>query len=292
MLALNWALAICGRFVVLLGMHRRIVSLSSAQTCHFDLDSVDRLAAQFEAAKATVVIHAAGMTNIELCEANPDLAWHVNVSIAENVAKACDRLCIPMVQISSDHLFSGEESMATEDILPSPVNVYGKTKAEAERRVLDACPTALVVRTNFYGWGTSYRRSFSDIIIDALSQQQSITLFGDVFYTPIVIQDLVGAVHELLDQKATGIFNVVGNERLSKYQFGLRVADAFGLDERLIRCGTLSEAPNLVQRPHDMSLSNSKVSAVLGKEMESISRQLEKLRHQELQGMFKELKSL
>jgi dTDP-4-dehydrorhamnose reductase len=292
LLALNWAIAVQERLSVLLGLHRRIVFLPSVESQHIDLESADRLTTQFETAQATIVIHAAALTNIEQCEANQDLAWHVNVVTAENVAKACNRLGILLVHISSDHLFSGEGSMAMEETSSSPINVYGRTKVEAEMRVLEICPTALVVRTNFYGWGTSYRRSFSDVIIDALRQQRPITLFEDVYYTPILIQDLVDAVHGLIDQKAVGVFNIVGNERLSKYQFGLRVADAFGLDARLIRSGNLSDVSNLVQRPRDMSLSNSKVCAAIGKEMGSLGRQLEKLREQELQGLAKELKSL
>lgn len=292
LLALNWAMAVRQRYSVVLGVHRRIVSFPPAQSQHIDLESVDRLTTQLEAAQATMVIHTAALTNIEQCEANPDLAWQINVVTAENIARACIGLGIPLVHISSDHLFSDQGSMATENTPPLPVNVYGRTKVEAEQRVLEICPTALVVRTNFYGWGTSYRRSFSDVIIDALRHQQPITLFDDIFYTPILIQELVDAIHRLFDQKASGVFNVVGNERLSKYQFGLRVADAFALDARLIRCGNLSNATNLVQRPRDMSLSNSKVCATICKEMDSLCRQLEKLRDQELQGLAKELKSL
>ncbi len=292
LLGLNWAVAMRERFSVVLGLHQRSISLAGVQSKLIDLTSVEKLASQLESARIASVVHAAGLTSVEQCELNPERAWYLNVDIAENVARACAKVDIPLVHISSDHLFSGKESMSTEEASPSPVNVYGKTKAEAETHVLSAHPKTLVIRTNFYGWGTGYRRSFSDRIIDALRQHHSITLFEDVYYTPILVQELVQAVHELVDQRVTGVFNVVGNECLSKYEFGIRVADIFDLDTRLIRRGTLCTVPELVRRPHNMSLLNRKVSTALGKEILPISSQLTILQRQELQGIAKELRSL
>ncbi len=292
MLGLNWAVAMRERFSVVLGLHQRSISLAGVQSELIDLTSVEKLASQLEGARIASVVHAAGLTSVEQCELNPERAWYLNVDIAENVARACAKVDIPLIHISSDHLFSGKESMSTEEASPSPVNVYGKTKAEAETHVLSAHPKTLVIRTNFYGWGTGYRRSFSDRIIDALRQHHPITLFEDVYYTPILVQELVQAVHELVDQRVTGVFNVVGNECFSKYEFGIRVADIFDLDTRLIRRGTLSKVPELVRRPHDMSLLNRKVSTVLGKKILPISSQLTILQRQELQGIAKELRSL
>ena len=68
-----------------------------------------------------------------------------------------------LIHISTDHLYDGTKDIYTEDDLVSPLNVYGKTKAQAENEVLSINPKALIVRTNFYGWGLSYRKSFSDL---------------------------------------------------------------------------------------------------------------------------------
>jgi dTDP-4-dehydrorhamnose reductase len=74
---------------------------------------------------------------------------------------------------------------------------------------MDIHSDSLVVRTNFYGWGTSYRRSFSDLILEHLTKREGIVLFDNVYYTPILIQSLAEAVHELIDIQAKGIINVV-----------------------------------------------------------------------------------
>jgi dTDP-4-dehydrorhamnose reductase len=284
LLALNWALAEKERFSVTLGLHSRNVMVPEVQTQHLDLGSLGDLCRSLELLEPHVVIHAAGLTSVELCESNPALATHVNVSLANNVAKVCARLGVKLVHVSTDHLFSGLEALVGENHPVAPLNVYGKTKAEAECRVLESNPQALVIRTNFYGWGTSYRHSFSDLIVNALRAETSLILFQDVFYTPIVIGSVVSAVHDLLEIDASGVFNIVGDERISKYQFGLRLAKEFGLDPRVISPGLLSDRPTHVRRPLDMSLSNHKVCRLLGRQIGGVQVHMVSLHQQEING--------
>ena len=292
LLALNWALATRDRYAGTLGLHMRKVSLPGVETRRFSLDSVDAILGTLEAIQPHLVIHTAGLTNVEECEANPGLAHHVNVDLAANVAQVCARLRLPLVHISTDHLFSGESPLVDETHLVAPQNAYARTKAEAELRVLEFCPPTLVVRTSFYGWGPSYRRSFSDVIIAGLRQGNTLTLFQDVFYTPILIEALVHAVHDLVSRNASGIFHVVGDERISKYEFGLKVAKLFQLDFSLIKQGFLTDQVSLVQRPHDMSLSNQKTCNLLGRKLGGVDEQLQRLWQQEKLGLAREVQNL
>jgi dTDP-4-dehydrorhamnose reductase len=284
LLALNWALAVKERFSITLGLHNRNVMVPEVQTQNIDLGSLGDLCRSLEVLEPHVVIHTAGLTSVELCESNPALAAHVNVLLATNVAKVCARLGIKLVHVSTDHLFSGLEALVDENHPVSPLNVYGKTKAEAENRVLESNPLALVIRTNFYGWGTSYRHSFSDLIFNALRAKTELTLFQDVFYTPILIGSVVSAVHDLLAIDASGVFNVVGDERISKYHFGLRLAEEFELDPRGISPGLLSARASHVRRPQDMSLSNHKVCSLLGRQIGGVQMHMASLHQQELNG--------
>jgi len=292
LLALNWALAIRESHAVTLCLHERMISLAGVQTQKMELEPVEDLVRTFDDARISMVVHAAGFTNVEKCEAKPDLARHINVDFAGNVAKACAKLGLPLIHISTDHLFSGEMPMLAESSPVTPVNVYGKTKAEAELHVLEAHPLALLIRTNFYGWGTSYRCSFSDVIIEALRSGKDLNLFTDVFYTPILVNTVAIAAHDLIDTKVTGIVNIVGDERISKYEFGLRIAEEFGLDAGLIKPGLLADQVALVQRPYDMSLSNQKVSKLLGRKLGGVSEHLSELHKQEQNGFSQEMRSL
>lgn len=292
LLALNWALAVGDRFSVILGLHERNASLAGTQSRKIDLESVDDLVRAFEKTQPQIVIHTAGLTNVEKCEAEPSLAQHINVDLASNVAKACAKLGLPLVHISTDHLFSGQVSLVDETCLVAPINVYGRTKAEAESRVLEVHPQVLVIRTNFYGWGTSYRHSFSDVVIETLRAGKELTLFRDVFYTPILVEMAAQAVHGLINFNAIGIYHVVGDERISKYEFGLKIAKEFNFDTGLIKPGLISDQASLIQRPHDMSLANGKTCKLLGRKLGGVGEHIARLRQQEQNGLAREIRKL
>ena len=292
LLALNWACALRDRQQIILGLHHRQVSLDGALAVQINLDSLDDLMQQIEIIQPQYVVHAAGLASVEKCESNPILARELNVNLAINIAKVCAILKIPLVHISTDHLFSGNEALTVENCPASPINIYASTKVEAELRVLEENPEALVIRTNFYGWGTSYRQSFSDFIIRALRAEKKLELFDDVFYSPILVEALAQATHDLMALNAKGIFNIVGSQRLSKFDFGLQLAKEFGLDGGLIKAIQIAKQILLVKRPLDMSLSNKKAVGLLGRDFGTISDYLSRLHQQEKNGMAMELEKL
>lgn len=292
LLAVNWAVTARDTFDVTLGLHERKINLQGVQSIPVDLDSVVALERVLGDLQPNWVIHTAGLTSVEECELNPELARHINVNLAQNMAFACAKLKLPLVHISTDHVFRGDQSLVDENCLVDPVNVYGKTKAEAELRVLEANPEALVIRTNFYGWGTTYRQSFGNFMIEALRTNQRIRLFQDVYYTPILAEVLVQVSHELIKRCANGIFNVSGDDRVSKYDFGLMLAKQFNLDSRLIDVDWIANHPHLVRRPYDMSLNNQKVSNFLGCVVGGLENHFLILKQQEVNGHAQELQKL
>lgn len=245
-----------------------------------------------DAVRPAAVVHTAGLTNVEACEADPAAARRVNVDMASHVAEACAARDIALLHVSTDQLFSGDAAMVAETADVAPMNTYARTKADAERAVAAAHPGALIARTNFYGWGTRYRESFSDRILRALRAQEPISLFTDVFFTPLPASEFARAALELLDAGASGVLHVSGDERLSKHEFGLRLARTFALDRSLIREGRLRDAALRAPRPHDMSLSNGAARRLLGRPLGGVDAHLAALREQERIGLAEELQSL
>jgi dTDP-4-dehydrorhamnose reductase len=292
LLALNWAMALRDRATITLALYDRTVTLGRVSTLPASLETIDQVVRALDVTQPQIVIHTAGLTSVEACEKDEGLAHHVNVEIAGNVAAACAQLGVSLVHISTDHLFRGDQALVTEHQPVDPQNAYARTKVEAERRVLDSHPEALVIRTNFYGWGPRFRQSFSDTIIGALRRGKPITLFTDVFYTPILADTLSLAVHDLVRAKTCGIVHVSGDERVSKYDFGLRVAAHFELDASLIRPGRLTDQSTLARRPFDMSLSNVLARRVLGHGLCGIDEHLTRLRQQEQDGLAQELQNV
>ena len=292
MLAVNWALTIRDRFGVVAGLHRRIISPVGVETRRVSLDSVDAVVADLEAIKPRFVIHTAALANVDGCESDPVTARRINAELAGNVAGACERCGVQMVHISTDHLFSGDVPLVDEDQPPDPVNEYARSKADAESLVLAANPSALVIRTDFFCWGPLYRSSFSDTVIASLRAGREVLLFQDFFFTPLLAETVANATHDLLDLEATGIINVAGDDRISKWDFGLMLAEEFGLDAGLLRKGVISDRPTLVQRPHDMSLSNTKACKLLGRKFGGVRREIARLHEQEEQGIAREIQTL
>jgi dTDP-4-dehydrorhamnose reductase len=289
LLALNWAYLIRSKHQVYLGIHARNACLFGVHYVPLTLNNINKLIKEVDNIRPNLIINTTGLTSVEACESDPMLAKQVNVEFASNIACVARELNISLVHISTDHLFSGLNKNESEISEPCPVNEYGKSKLAAERLVLELNSSALVLRTNFYGWGSSFKQSFSDWIISQLRAKNEINVFSDVFYTPILISNLVEIAHQLLDRSASGIYNVIGSERLSKYDFAVSLARVFNLPQDLLIPTSIAEARHLVKRPKDMSLSNLKLKNELGCDLPDTISSLRELLRQEQNGLSNEI---
>jgi dTDP-4-dehydrorhamnose reductase len=271
---------------VVLGTHKKTINIPGCESYFLEYDSIENIYNQFAKIKPDIVINAVAITNLQECEINPTKAEIVNVKYAKNIAIACQRLNIKLVHISTDQLTKGlcPYSMETR-VKPSvPLNIYAKTKALAEELVNYECQKSLIIRTNFYGWGTSYRKSFSDFIINNLRANNRITLYKDIIYTPIIREQLIKEIMALCDTDANGIFNIGSNERISKYDFGIIIAEEFKLNKNLIFSGEYSKIKEILVRPKDMSLNTDKINKYISKIRLSMDAQIKILSEQEKKG--------
>jgi dTDP-4-dehydrorhamnose reductase len=284
LLALNWAWALRDSWHVILGTHRHSVKLQGVSSQQLYLNSEEKFGYQLDALKPDLVVHTAGMTNVDQCELHPDLAYEANVAIAHNVARATAVRNIKLIHISTDHLFSGDDIFYHEESKPQPLNEYGKTKLLAEDRILAEHTHPLIIRTNFFCWGHAKRQSFTDWLLYNMWEGKKLTLFDNVYFTPILADKLILATHDLLEKGAAGIFNLAGNERLSKYQFAIEVCHAFNLPSMLIQRGKMINAQGSTRRPYDMSLNTDKAREMLGYSLGNVKEYLSALYSQHLMG--------
>lgn len=263
----------------ILALHQRKLEDSRHKTILLDYKDEDHIVQQLEQIKADVVVNCIGLTSVEECENNHVLATETNVEIATTIAKACSKKGVKLVHVSTDHLFDGTKAFSDEETKLSPLNAYGKTKGEGEQAILENNPEALVIRTNFFGWGPAYKASFSDKILKSLEGGKHNNLFSDVYYTPISIKTLGEKILLLVEKEAKGVFNVSSNERITKYHFGLMIAKTFGFDSTLLNPTSIDDVPHLTIRPKDMSLSNHKLCAFLDSSIPSLEEQIRALKH-------------
>jgi len=285
LLGLNLAVHARNRFEISGCYYAHPAVLEGVRTIGLDTRSLSRLENVMFEIQPDVIVHTAGLTNVEECEAKPELAYTLNVETTRNVAKVSNGLQAKLVHISTDHIFAGTTPWKTEDDVPAPLNIYAKTKREAEEVVLEECRNPLIIRTNFFGWGTHVRVSFSDWILRALARKDALTMFSDVYFTPILINDLVDILAELITRGAEGIFHVSGGERLTKHAFALRLAEAFNSPTQTIRAISVEDFPFRAKRPKDMSLSCGKTETYLGIRMPSVKDGLNRLKRLETEGI-------
>lgn len=291
LLAVNWACCMRDAHEIVLGCHKRLVDLKGTRCRMLDLEDIGVLARSMDSIAPDFVVHTAGLTDVELCEREPALATHANANLAGNVAAACAKSGIKLVHISTDHIFAGTRASLSETDIPAPLNAYAASKLRGEENVAAANPQALIVRTNFFGWGHRLRHSFSDWIIGSLRAGNAIDAFDDVYFTPILADRLAKLAHALVMQEAHGVINVCGNERISKFEFASQLAARFGLPSTLIRRAKMADRKTAVLRPHDMSLNNAKLRSALGQDAGGTGEQLLELANQEREGRPAELQN-
>lgn len=206
------------------------------------------LVAKFE---PHVIIHAAGSSGRPTMEEVIDAG-------ARNVSAAAARSGARLIHLSTDVVFDGRQPPYKEEDRPDPLHAYGRAKARAERVVRPHADHVIVRTSLIYGLhdmdhGTRW-------IVDGLRQGKPVTLFTDQMRNPVWAESLSNALLELAESDFRGVLHVAGDQVLSRAQFGLRMLDWWGVDER----ATLSLGPGDGARwPADCTLDISRAQRML-----------------------------
>ncbi len=238
--------------------------------------------------KPDLVIHCAAFTSVDMAENNYDLAYSINVNGTKNLVDFSKGS--KFIYISTDMVFDGTKSMFNEEDKPNPLNKYAKTKLLGEKETIKH-PNCIIARTNIYGWSIEKKQSFSEWIINSLNRGEEITLFKDVYFTPIPVNNLADALFELAEQDAEGTYHIAGSQRCSKLNFGERLAEVFRLDKSQIKPISIDDKNLIAKRPKDMSLDVSKAQKVLKTRLFNLEEGLLELKRLQDSSFVKELKS-
>jgi len=229
------------------------------RTTSCDLLDWDKTKKELDAIQPEWLIHCAAMANVDACEKNPEAARLINTEVPRRLAAFCAEREIELVHISTDAVFDGKMGGYSEDDPPNPLSVYAATKFEAEKEVLRENPAALVIRVNFYGFSLSGNRSLAEFFLKNLSAGIKVNGFVDVMFCPLYVVDLVDKIFQMIDKKLSGLYHVVSPESLSKYAFGLRIAEKFGLNKELIKPISVQESGLSAKRSPRLNLSIEKL---------------------------------
>jgi dTDP-4-dehydrorhamnose reductase len=211
--------------------------LAHVLTSRAELDITDEasIAAALERTKPWAVINAAGFVRVDEAEQNSDECFRINASGPELLARACKLHGLPLVTFSSDLVFDGKLGRPyVEPDAPAPLGTYGKSKAEAEMRLLAIDADALIIRTStFFGPWDRYNFLFNTI--EKLKRGEDVIASNKTFVSPTYVPDLVHAALDLLLDGETGIWHLTNQGAISWHDLAREAAAAAKLDRSLVR---------------------------------------------------------
>lgn len=232
-----------------------------------------------------IIIHCASLIGVDYCEQNKEEAYRVNVEATENIARLANEIGAKLVYISSDYVFDGERGMYREEEEPKPINYYGQTKLLGEKKCLEICKDALIIRTSIHGWNPikksvqfGVKQSFSEMIINKLRNNEDVKLYADQFNSPVLTNDLADAIVKLVKQNAKGIIHATCSNRASKFDFGLTVAEVFGITAGSVVPATSKNLRFDIPRPRDVSLNTELIEKNYGIKMPTIEESLKRMK--------------
>lgn len=221
------------------------------------------------------LIHTAALINVDLCEEEAGLAHQLNSELTAFLAKICDEISCQMVYISTDAVFDGEDcKLYAEQDITCPVNEYGKTKLSGEKEVLKR--NHLVARTNIYGFNVQSKNSFGEWIYKSLQKGETLNMFTDIDFSPILVNDLTEVIVRLLEKDLYGLYHVCASGSISKYDFGKYLQTVFSLPDGLIHESVSDTFPFKAKRSKHMGMSNEKVKQELGIRIATPEESIEK----------------
>jgi dTDP-4-dehydrorhamnose reductase len=218
-----------------------------------DADAVHRLVGHL---RPWAVVNAAGYVRVDDAERECDACFSVNTVGAAHVAAACRKAGVPLLTWSTDLVFDGQRDRPyTERDAPRPLSVYGASKAEAERRVLEALPSALVVRTSaFFGpWDDA---NFAVRALQTLERGHTLRAATDIVISPTYVPDLVHAALDLLVDGESGIWHLTNDGAMSWFDFAHATAIACNAAPHLIQPVACRDFGWPAQRPAYSALSS------------------------------------
>nr|WP_047575255.1 dTDP-4-dehydrorhamnose reductase [Methylobacterium sp. ZNC0032] len=186
----------------------------------FDLAEPDAIERLIDRHRPAIVINAAAYTAVDRAESEPGLAFAVNRDGPAALARACARSGLALIHVSTDSVFDGELDRAyRESDQPRPINVYGASKYAGECAVLDALPSALVVRTSWIFGG--HGESFVSRLLSWAEGRERLTVVGDQYGRPTYAPALAEALLKLSGRLCGGavrggVMHVAGASVLSR----------------------------------------------------------------------------
>ena len=239
------------------------VEISGAKLSQTDLRDFAALDLLFQEIKPDAVIHTAAASKPNYCQTHREESYAINVEVAVNMARLCGERNLPCAFTSTDLVFDGQNPPYKETDPVCPINYYGEQKAIAEQKMSEIYPAIALCRMPLmFGAPSPVSPSFLQGMVSNLQAGQEMSLFTDEFRTPASAITASQGLLLAVEKQVQGILHLGGKERISRYDFGLLLADILQLPIDLIKPVKQVDVAMIAPRSPDTSLDSSKAFAL------------------------------
>ena len=225
-----------------------------------DIADADSVVAAIARWKPWAIVNTSGYVRIDEAEADSERCMRENAIGPAVLADACARAGIRLLTFSSDQVFDGRTTKPwLESDAPAPLNVYGASKAAAERDVLARCASAMVVRTSAF-FGPWDRHNFVFHALAALARSETFRAGADVRISPTYVPDLVNVCLDLLIDGETGIWHLANVGDVSWAELAARAATLAGVSTATLQPCTSALLGHVAARPRNGVLGSERAS--------------------------------
>ncbi|HEY6098998.1 MAG TPA: dTDP-4-dehydrorhamnose reductase [Anaeromyxobacter sp.] len=243
------------------------VDFENVEEIRVDVRDFQQVQAVVRAVRPEVTVLTSAFMDVDGCERDPTKAKEVNTMGPKHVARAVKDTGL-LIYISTDYVFDGKKAgRYSETDKPAPVNVYGQTKFAGEEEVRAAARDFLIVRPAQV-WGVNKfvpKPTLVQKVAETLKAGREIELVSDQMQSPTYAPELARNLLDLVEAEARGVFHAGGGSALSRYEMGVAIADAYGLDSSLVRPVKLAAAGMPARRPENVVLSSTKMQETTGR---------------------------
>ncbi|KTS01331.1 dTDP-4-dehydrorhamnose reductase [Pantoea dispersa] len=237
-----------------------LLACGSAELDITDRPAVERVVKKF---RPDVIINAAAYTAVDKAETDRIRAMKVNAIGPENLAIAAHQQGARLIHLSTDYVFDGSKKTPyTESDLPCPINFYGLSKWEGEKRVFSVLPDALVIRTSWVF--SEYGANFVKTMLRLAETRSEISVVNDQFGCPTYAGDLAQAIITLASRaEAAGVYHYCGDVAVSWCEFAQAIFVAAQRDVLVKGIGS-SQYPMAAARPANSVMNTARIAALGG----------------------------
>lgn len=225
---------------------------------------VPALTLLFEEHRPSYCINCAAYTAVDKAEDEEDLAFKINSEGAHNLATLCATYGTALIHISTDFVFSGAHFIPlTEEDIPAPISVYGKTKLEGEIAIAAATSQFFILRTSWLY--SEFANNFVKTMLKLGREKEELRVIWDQVGTPTYAIDLAGCIFTIIQNGYTdfGIYHYSNEGVASWYDFAKAIFEIGGVVVKVVPVRTAAYVTK-AKRPAYSVMDKAKVKEKLG----------------------------